>query len=307
MIGRLTINLGLRTENETVPFYSTVGVRDVEPIHFSFGDKLAPRAGAAWDVTGDGRWKVHGSWGVFYDIFKLAMPQLAFGGLQSAVYSFKLETYDWPHLLNSPDCPPACPGGPAHGPDSVRTVVREHRPRPRSDADAGSDPGRRAPADAALAVSARFVHKQLDKAVEDIGSVDAEGNATYVIGNPGYLRATEAIPGVPFPKAVRDYDAVELVGAKAAGRQLGAHRELRLEPLVRQLLGALGVGRERPHRTQHRSDLRQRARRCSTATVEHSTDGWRPTVLTRPRRSSFTRRRLASTSASSSRWPAACR
>ena len=114
---RLTINLGLRTENETVPFYSSVGPSGtVPPIHFSMLDKLAPRAGAAWDVTGDGRWKVHGSWGVFYDIFKLAMPQLAFGGLQSASYFFKLETYDWPHLLDSPDCPPACPGGQARPP-----------------------------------------------------------------------------------------------------------------------------------------------------------------------------------------------
>ena len=81
-MSRLTVNLGLRTENETVPFYSTVQESGINPIHFSFGDKLAPRLGAAWDVTGDGRWKVHGSWGVFYDIFKLAMPQLAFGGFR---------------------------------------------------------------------------------------------------------------------------------------------------------------------------------------------------------------------------------
>ena len=84
---RLTVNAGLRTENETVPFYSSVGVSGVEPIHFSFGDKLAPRVGAAWDVAGDGRWKVHGSWGVFYDIFKLSMPQAAFGGLRFTIYS----------------------------------------------------------------------------------------------------------------------------------------------------------------------------------------------------------------------------
>jgi hypothetical protein len=69
-----------------------------------------------------------------------------------------------------------------------------------------------------VAVSARFVHKQLDRAVEDIGSVDAEGTATYVIGNPGYHRATEAISGVQYPKAVRDYDAVELAGRKQLDR-----------------------------------------------------------------------------------------
>ena len=215
----LTINLGLRTENETVPFYSSMGpFGAVEPIHFSMLDKFAPRAGAAWDVTGDGRWKVHGSWGVFYDIFKLAMPQLAFGGLQSASYFFKLETYDWPHLLDSPDCPPACPGGPA------RTQVQFN---PSFDnIDPGLDPmrtqeltvGVEHQLTARLAVSARFVHKQIDKAVEDLGSLDESGQAVYVIGNPGYGHATEAFAGVPFPKAVRDYDAVELVARRRLER-----------------------------------------------------------------------------------------
>ena len=40
-------------------------------IHFGFGDKLAPRLGFAWDATGDGKTKLYGSWGVFYDITKL--------------------------------------------------------------------------------------------------------------------------------------------------------------------------------------------------------------------------------------------
>ena len=71
---------------------------------------------------------------------------------------------------------------------------------------------------ARLAVSARFVHKQIDKAVEDIGSIDESGQAAYVIGNPGYGHATEAFAGVPFPKAVRDYDAVELVARRRLER-----------------------------------------------------------------------------------------
>ena len=193
-------------------------MQGIEPIHFSFGDKLAPRAGAAWDVAGDGQWKVHGSWGVFYDIFKLAMPQAAFGGLRFTIYSFKLETYDWPSLVSSPECPPACPGGQARVPvqfdPSFENIDPDLEPMRMQELTLGLE-HQMSPH---VAVSARFVHKQLDRAVEDIGSVDAEGNATYVIGNPGYHRATEAIPGVPYPKAVRDYDAVELVGRKQFDR-----------------------------------------------------------------------------------------
>ena len=142
---RLTVNAGLRTENETVPFYSEIGVQGIEPIHFSFGDKLAPRAGAAWDVAGNGLWKVHGSWGVFYDIFKLAMPQAAFGGLRFTIYSFKLETYRLAEPDQQPRVPSSVPGWSSASARAFRPLVRQHRPRSRADADAGADPGPRAP------------------------------------------------------------------------------------------------------------------------------------------------------------------
>ena len=140
-----------------------------------------------------------------------------------------------------------------------------------------------------VAVSARFVHKQLDKAVEDIGSVDADGNATYVIGNPGYHRATEAIRRCALSQGRSRLRRRGARRAEAAGPQLGAHRELRLEPPVRQLLGALGIRRERAHRTEHRIDLR-RALALFDGDGRPSTDAWPPTALTRPRRSSSTRR-----------------
>jgi hypothetical protein len=218
---RLTVNAGLRTENETVPFYNPAGAAGLAPIHFSFGDKLAPRVGAAWDVAGDGRWKVHGSWGVFYDIFKLTLPQSGFGGLKFTRYIYTLDTYDWPSLVSRPGCPPACPGrliippvgyegifdniDPALDPMRLQeaTVGVEHQLSPH------------------VSIAARYVHKQLDKAVEDIGSVSPAGEQIYVIGNPGYHESTEASPGVPFPKAVRDYDAVEVVARKLLDRRWG--------------------------------------------------------------------------------------
>ena len=52
---RLTINAGVRTESEKVPFY-TPG-QESNGIKFGFGDKIAPRVGFAYDVVGNGRWK----------------------------------------------------------------------------------------------------------------------------------------------------------------------------------------------------------------------------------------------------------
>ena len=79
------------------------------PINFSFGDKIAPRAGFAWDVKGDGKWKVYGSWGIFYDIMKLELPRGSWGGDKWLEYYYTLDTPDWTSL-DDPGCPPACPG-----------------------------------------------------------------------------------------------------------------------------------------------------------------------------------------------------
>ncbi len=206
---RLTLNLGLRTERETVPRYATAGQDTTPIIEFGFGQKLAPRLGAAYDVRGNGRWKVYGSWGVFYDIFKYSLST-AFGGLDTVNYYFTLDTYDWPSLLANPACPPACPGtlilGPLNGVNtSSDTVDQDLDPMRLQEAVAGVEHQWRP----TLLITARYVHKQLDRAIEDIGSIDASYSEIYTVGNPGYHRATIAYPGVDLPKAVRDYDGVE--------------------------------------------------------------------------------------------------
>ncbi len=47
---RLTLNLGLRTENEKVPTFRPDYLENA--IEFGFGDKLAPRIGATYDLQG---------------------------------------------------------------------------------------------------------------------------------------------------------------------------------------------------------------------------------------------------------------
>jgi len=78
VIRRLTLTLGLRVENEKIPTFR----RDVKDyaFQFGFGDKIAPRLGASFDVLGDGRVKVYGSWGRYFDWVKYELSRGTFGG-----------------------------------------------------------------------------------------------------------------------------------------------------------------------------------------------------------------------------------
>src|SRR5262249_43782581 len=69
---RLTLNVGVRTEQERVPSYASSGVATTGKyaIKFDYQDKLAPRLGFSYDLFGNGRSKAYGSYGKFYDITK---------------------------------------------------------------------------------------------------------------------------------------------------------------------------------------------------------------------------------------------
>ena len=92
-------------------------------IELGFAEKLAPRAGFAWDVQGDGKTKVYGSWGIFYDIIKLELPQGSFGGEKWLEYYYTLDTYEF-DKLDVPGCPPACPGTMLRRPDRLPSPLR---------------------------------------------------------------------------------------------------------------------------------------------------------------------------------------
>ena len=215
---KLTINLGVRTERERVPVYTTGS--DIPPygIEFNFTDKLAPRLGFAYDINGDGRWKASGSWGVFYDIFKLELPRGSFGGDKWIEYYYTLDTFQWDTLVNGANCPPACSGTllrstdfrhPSFGSDAIDPDLKPMR---QQELTFGLDHQ----LNEVMALSARYVHKQIDRAIEDTGSIDADSNEIYIIANPGEGLAALALtsPKVLLPKAVRDYDSVEFAFEK---------------------------------------------------------------------------------------------
>jgi len=211
---RLTLNLGIRTERESVPSYRA----GLTGIKFGFGDKLAPRAGFAYDVTGNGKWKLYGSWGVFYDVMKLELPRGAFGGDHMVYEYYTLDTLDWNTLMvnnnkpgryletvdqripsNDPAHPEAGSIDPDLKPFRQQELVLgvEHELSPR------------------IAVSARYVHKQVDRAIEDVGIMVPNLGEVFYIANPGEGVATfiekDTCPTCPsVPKIKRNYDALEL-------------------------------------------------------------------------------------------------
>jgi hypothetical protein len=211
---KLTINVGVRTEREDVPSYRT----NLDGIKFSFGDKLAPRAGFAYDVNGDGKWKVYGSWGIFYDVMKLELPRGAFGGDVWVEHYYTLDTLEWPSVgvngnfpgrfledvdyripSNDPACPECGAIDPELKPYKQQELVGgvEHELGPR------------------FAIGARYVHKQVDRAIEDVGVIVPGIGEVFYIANPGEGVATtieaSTCPTCPgLPEIQRDYDALEL-------------------------------------------------------------------------------------------------
>ena len=215
-----TLNAGVRTEKESVPSY-----RDEFPgIEFGYGDKIAPRLGFAWDIFGDSKWKGYGSYGKYFDITKLEMPRGSFGAEHWVQYMWTLETLDWTSI-NCQEGPTGCPGTfiepndrrhPANEADPALTAYfgREQntldpdlKPVESGEITLGVDHE----LNRSMSVGVRYVHKTLDRTIEDVGILVPGVGEVFFIANPGYGVAEQILPkpAPAFPKAVREYDAVE--------------------------------------------------------------------------------------------------
>ncbi len=237
---RLTINAGLRIEQETVPSFGPAATSSA--IKFNWGDKVSPRIAAAFDLTGNGKSKIFFSYGWFYDRFKYELPRGSFGGdfyrrdyfemLPSRGLAYT--SYTRANILGgrADVLGGTCPivGGPGYsvcqfdfriatniiGADLFDSgaVDPDLKAARQSEYTFGAEHqlGRN------MVIAGRFTHKQVDHAIEDIGLFNSQGSEAYIIGNPGEGLHCRIQTSLPCPKAARDYDAVEVRLDKRAAK-----------------------------------------------------------------------------------------
>jgi hypothetical protein len=248
----LTLNLGLRMDNEVQPPYDLT--KGLPTVKFGWKDKIAPRIGGAYDLLHNGKVKVYASYGKFYDIMKMGLAQGSFGSDYWHDCVYALDTTNYAAITPTYPIGGGCPAsGPAPGVNIGRFIEnvdwRATKADPRDPAIA---PDMKPMlqheyvmgVDWALtpiwSIETRYSRKRLDRTIEDMAITDSLG---FYIGNPGatiadVLHRPTVIPdnagnnylnNTPFcaecPKtipAVRRFDGAEISLAKrATGKWFG--------------------------------------------------------------------------------------
>jgi hypothetical protein len=211
---RVTLNLGLRTEHETVPTFRPDILKNA--FEFGWGEKIAPRLGAAFDLWGDGRAKLFGSWGRYYDWTKYQLPRGSFGAETWCIYYRALDTLAL-SSLNLDNMPgrdlwitPGCRDR------RVASFQNEIDPDTKPMSQDSVSGGLEFQMRGNSTLTVHYIHNDLRQTIEDIGFLNAAGDEGYLIGNPGLGSTSIQFPtgrtplGQVTPLPQRQYDALEL-------------------------------------------------------------------------------------------------
>ncbi|WP_291981457.1 TonB-dependent receptor [Luteitalea sp.] len=227
---RLTINAGVRMEKEDLPSFNGFA----PPINFGFGDKVVPRLGVAYDLTGDGRTKIFASFNKFQDRLKFELPRGSFGGdffrndyFEIMPGNVAYDFYTINRILgsNTDVLGGQCPIVNSTGLSRCQYDFRIASNDPNADIYTGKvDPdlkpftqteftaGLERELLSSYLLSVRYTRKSVDHAIEDAGFPTAEGSEAYIIGNPGEGLHAETARQFGYAKTTkpeRIYDALE--------------------------------------------------------------------------------------------------
>ena len=135
-------------------------------------DKLAPRLGAAFDVFGNGRMKVFGSWGLYYDWTKYELPRGSFGAETWCTSYRALDTLDFGslNLNNMPGRDLWVTPGTCRDRRFQAEVDPDIKPMRQSSTSGGVEYqlGRNG------VLTAHYIHNDLLETIEDIGFLNAD-------------------------------------------------------------------------------------------------------------------------------------
>ncbi len=241
--GRLSLNLGVRLERENLPSYNegfALAGSPIAPIRLGWGKKIAPRLGGSYDVFGDGKTKIYGSFGWFYDRLKFELPRGLFGGNFFRTDYFPITaanpnyTYYTPQRILGSWTDPLGGGNPSTA-GGLSQLQRDFRiPSNLSPQQftalglpvTGVDPDLKAFRQSEITVgfereimrgyvlTARYTRKNVDRAIEDHAILGLSESENYPIGNPGRgldLKLDQQTGYVKSAIPQRLYNAFEIV------------------------------------------------------------------------------------------------
>lgn len=228
---RLSLNLGLRMEKENLPSYNGYSA----PINFGWGDKIVPRLGVAYDITGSGKNKLFFSFGRYTDRLKFELPRGSFGGDFYRTDYFEITAdhpeysyYTYANILGNyaDTAGGGCPITGSTGLTKCQSDGRIASNDPNATIYTGAvDPnlkpfmqtemtfGFERELTSKMVMSLRYSYKNVDRVIEDAGFLNEAGSEAYIIGNPGeglYAQLSEEFGYSKMAKPQRRYDALEI-------------------------------------------------------------------------------------------------
>jgi hypothetical protein len=216
-------------------------VKDVG-FEFGYGDKIAPRIGATYDLLGNGKVKLYGDWGRYFATVPNSLARGAFGADYWHVYYRALDSPDVFALSSLIPNVAATNGTNLPGKNLWSDVSGSSRDRRQLDFDTiapGIKPmstdqmnaGAEIQLSPTMVLRAGYVRNSLRTTIEDQGALK-NGDEVYFYGNPGE-GATSITPTSGLTKPFPTPLLPGLVGK----------RELCLQPPQRQLSGPVQYGR----------------------------------------------------------------